>query len=73
LLTLTNVAGFTKGHGFQFFGAAIVILPFGLSAILIIFGNLAKDVNLKKPALLFMAAGFIYLIAIVLFFYGSSH
>jgi hypothetical protein len=73
LLTLTNVAGFTKGHGVQFLGAALVILPFGISAIFIIFENLANDRNLKKPALLFMAAGFIYLITIVLLFYGLSH
>ena len=55
VLILLTLTGFTKTQGFQFFGAALVILPFGLSALLIIFGDLINNRNLKKPALLFMA------------------
>lgn len=38
-LTLTNNTGITKGHPVQFFGDLVVIFPFSISAILIVFEN----------------------------------
>jgi hypothetical protein len=72
VLILLTLTGFTKIHGLQFIGAVAVIIPFGISAILIIFGNLGNNRDFKKPALLFMAAGFVYLIAIVVLISGLS-
>jgi hypothetical protein len=72
-LTLTNVSGFkTPSFQIQSLFTLLVIVPFSISAILILLDNLKPRPKLKNIALLVMVGGFIYLIfAVAVLFVGS--
>jgi hypothetical protein len=76
-LTLANVSGF-KNPVFptQIFLTLLVIIPFSISAIFVVFENITQGSHLKyrfrKYALMLMTAGFIYLVAAVILLFMAA-
>lgn len=78
-LTLANISG-SKNLAFptQIFLTLLVIIPFSISAIFVIFENTVKSTHLKNRfrfyALALMMGGFVYLItAVILLFMAAMH
>jgi hypothetical protein len=75
LLTLTNITGYAKQASVIAVSTIVIIIPFGLSAVLIVAGNLITSFRNKSMGLglASMAGGFMYLITILMFFIPSIY